>query len=517
MAAAVRSLLPTSAWAWAVLAPALAFISTATHRGYQTDFWHHLARGRAIAEQGRLVNEDLFTYTVAGRPFQDANWLTQLLYHYLFAQGGLDLVQLVNSLTLAAVFAVVVGMAWRASRSMVLAGMVGAFTFFGMWQVLIIRPQTFSLLLFVLMYAALDLAERRPWLLTVPPFLMALWANLHGGFPIGLILVGCFLLAAAFEAWWAHGFGVLRDRRTWALTLCLAGCVLATFVNPYGPLVYQYVSTTSNTASARRIDEWVPPGLDLFIGKMWVVSVLLMLVLFALPGRRPRVREVCLVLCFLPLACGSVRMVAWWMLVSAPILAGLLAANVSRRAAPQTAEGPSAGSVAFFGAIVLAVVFSVPGLQPYNPLLWAVRDASYRPEDDLEAVIRHLPDPPPTGRVFSRFEWGEYLGWALTPRYAIFMDARIEIYPDEVWNQYSAITRGRADWNDILDRYQVDCLLLDARYHTDLLPQVEKSAAWRRAFQAGDVVLFLRTSEPERDRMATGGEAGRLRPSGVPR
>jgi hypothetical protein len=497
MAPAVRSLLPTSAWAWAILAPALAFIATSIDRGYQTDFWHHLARGRAIVDKGDLVNEDLFTYTVLGKEFQDANWLTQVFYYRLYSHGGLALVQFVNSLTLAVVLGVVVALCWRASRSIVLAGAVGAFTFFGLWQVLIIRPQTFSLLLFVLLYGTLTLAERgwRLLLLLLPPVFMGLWANLHGGFPIGLVLIGCFLLAAAWRAWWEQGWGVLRDGYTWALAVCLVASVLATFANPYSWKVYQYVSTTSNVAAARRIDEWVPPGLDLLVSKVWVASVLLLLLLFALPGRRPTVREVILVLCFLPLACGSVRMVAWWLLVSAPISAGLMAANLSRPASAAVPERPTWASGAFFGLIVLAAVLSVPWLESRNPMLWSVRGAGHRTEDDLETVAQRLAERDGTKRIFSRFEWGEYLSWSLSPHYKVFMDARIEIYPDDVWGQYSAITRGRADWHEILDRYQVDCLLLDASYHTELLPQVEKSLAWQRSFQAGDAVLFLRCAE----------------------
>ena len=90
----------------------LAFIATALNRNYQTDFWHHLARGRAIAESGGMVDHDLFTYTVAGQPFQDSNWLPQLFYFYLFEHGGLALVQTVNSLILALVMGgAIVGLA----------------------------------------------------------------------------------------------------------------------------------------------------------------------------------------------------------------------------------------------------------------------------------------------------------------------------------------------------------------------------------------------------------------------
>src|SRR5437879_6294565 len=107
MGRVIRLPAPMLAWALAGLAPVLIFVATALSRAYQTDLWHHLARGRAIVSQGRLINEDLFSCTVHGQPLQDANWLTQIVYYGLYSAGGLDLIQLVNSLTLAAVLALV--------------------------------------------------------------------------------------------------------------------------------------------------------------------------------------------------------------------------------------------------------------------------------------------------------------------------------------------------------------------------------------------------------------------------
>src|SRR5437016_1951995 len=147
----MRSLpLPTAAWARALFAPVLMFVATSVDRNYQTDFWHHLARGRAIAASGAMVDHDLFTYTVAPeQSFQDANWLAQLSYHYLYGAGGLALVQLANSLLLTAMTAVLVALCWRASRSLALSAGLAAFAFVGLWQLLLIRPQTYSMLLFV--------------------------------------------------------------------------------------------------------------------------------------------------------------------------------------------------------------------------------------------------------------------------------------------------------------------------------------------------------------------------------
>jgi hypothetical protein len=486
-------LLPTNTWVRVVFAPALVFIATSVNHNYQTDFWHHLARGQAISERGGLVDHDLFTFTVPGKPFQDANWLSQVLYYRLFSCGGLELVQFVNSLTLAVVMSLLVGMCWRKSGSALMAGGLGVLAFLGLWQLLIIRPQTFSLLLFILVYAALEAAVRRRWWLSAPPILLALWANMHGGFPIGLVLVGCYVLASACEGWWSEGWSAVRRASFLSWAACLAACVVATFLNPYGWKVYEYVGVTSSIPSSRRIDEWLPPGMDQLVGKIWVISVLALIVLFALPRRRPTTREVCLVLCFLPLACSSVRMVSWWLLVSTPIAARLLAGVLPAKGTATTVpEKPALGAGLTVVGILLLSAASVPWLDAYNPAL-ILTHRNHRTESDLEDVAVQLRQRPGEGRIFSRFEWGEYLGWALSPRYKVFLDGRLEIFPDAVWADFTAVTRGRADWEDILARYEVDCLLLDqSGFHHDLLPQVERSGNWIRICESGDAVLFVR-------------------------
>lgn len=268
----LRHWLPTNAWVRTAIVPALVFMALATERNYFQDFWHHLVRGRAMAQQGRLVDHDLFTFTVPGLAFQDVNWLTQLGYHALFERGGLDLVQCVNAALLALMFGWLVAFCRRAADSLGVAAVVGVVTFLGLWQLLTLRPQTMSLLLFVVLYDVLDRSEQRAAWLFVPPPLLALWANLHGAFPGGLLLIGCFVAAAAWRAW-RQGDGLLRDVRLRRLLLCLAACVAATAINPYGPWVYQFVGNTSARASARRIDEWVPPSFDQWAGVAFFASL----------------------------------------------------------------------------------------------------------------------------------------------------------------------------------------------------------------------------------------------------
>src|SRR6516165_10692658 len=108
---------PTDRLVRVLLVPSLVFIATSIDRNYQTDLWHHLARGRVLVEEGVLLDNDRFTYTVPGLPFHDVNWGWQAGFYLLFRAGGLPLVQTINSSVLALTMGLLVALARRRSGS----------------------------------------------------------------------------------------------------------------------------------------------------------------------------------------------------------------------------------------------------------------------------------------------------------------------------------------------------------------------------------------------------------------
>jgi hypothetical protein len=490
----ITMLVPSDRWTRFLVAPALVFIAAVMDRNYQTDLWHHLARGRAIVAEDRLLDEDRFTFTVYGQPLRDPNWGWQLLFYRLYARGGLPLIQTINAALLAAAMAFLIVRAWRRSGSLIAAAAFCLVAFLGLWQLILIRPQTFSILLFVLMCGVLEGARHRRPLFLAAPLLMALWANVHGGFPVGLLLIGCYVAAELFDAARTRSPVALRTCGLWLL--CLLGSVAATLVNPYGWNLYEYVVQTSKAASGRAIDEWLPPGWNSLTGKVWVFSLAALVVGLALSPRRPTTRELCLLGCFLPLSCGSVRMVAWWLLICTPILAAQFAALWPRlQQLDSSDDHPSLGNTLTCSFLLAAMLLSTPWLEASNPIL-SRPGRAHRTETDLQALADRLRAEGHGGRIFTRFAWGEYLGWSLTPAYTVFMDGRIEIIPDKVWAQYNAVTRGRADWQEILSYYDVQYLVLDdGPYHRQLLPFVRRSPAWHETARQGDAILFERQAK----------------------
>ncbi|MBY0527420.1 MAG: hypothetical protein K2R98_28750 [Gemmataceae bacterium] len=494
-------------WALALLGPTVTFIGTITPSYYLTDFWHHLAIGREIVQSSAVVHEDRFTFTVGGRPLRDADWLSQIILYAVYETGGLALVRTVNSLVLAIAIGVLVFRCQRASGSLLLATGVGLFTYFSLRELFIVRPQTFSFLLFAVLLASLELSEnRRGWLLA-GPVIQAVWVNMHGAFPLGFVAIGLFALGALRDAVCAGRWARFRD-----LALCLAAALLATSINPYGFAIYHFVSTTTTAAASRGLREWRQPWQVFDIleweplsrivepnaGKLWVVSILLVTCAMTLTRRRPTFRDWCLVLVFLAPTFRSVRMLGWWYLVSMPIMTAQLGpylALLRWRASPSR-PSPIMGGLCL-GLIGLAVVISLPGVR--NRLSSEPSPVESTTEVELGKAAEFLRERPRDGgRIFCQFEWGGFFNWALQPAgYRVFMDIRMDIIPEDVWNEYVSLFHGRADWQTILDKYHVTVLVLNSGQPElrELIAQVEQSKRWVKVFRDGDVLIFLRAAE----------------------
>lgn len=477
----------------AVLVPSVVLIACFLDRGYQTDFWYHLARGRAIVSQARLVDIDSFTCTVAGSETRDANWIAQVLFFRVYQWGGLSLVQSINALVIATALAMVFRLCRRAGAGGGICTAITAFAFLGLWQTFLIRPQSVSLLLFALLYHVLMYGSARRQVICCP-LIMAAWCNLHGGFPIGLVLIFAFVCSASSGSFFypteSEEEGKERAKaRTTNLIAIFAISLLATLLNPYGWHVYQYAGSITARASGRGIEEWLAPNLHQWIGLIFFASPVLLAICYSAARRRPRPIEICFMLLFFPLACRSVRMTAWWFLAIAPIFAVLLATRFPER---ESRSGSRIAPSLICLLLAMMAVFSLPAMERFNPLFASIR-SPHRVEQDLQYIAAaHLQHPDDHSRIFSRLEWGVYLDWALGPARRVFMDDRIEIYPDPLWDDYENVTSGQKKWPDILSRFGIDYLLLDGTYHASLIAQVNRSPLWERQSQCGEAILYRR-------------------------
>jgi len=265
------------------------------------DTYWHIATGQWMLSQHSVPRYDPFSFTVSGRPWVDGEWLSQLVLALVYQNGGWRALVLFTTIVVFLTFALLYRQLATILRENIALGVAAVLIVFAFFNFLA-RPHVLSFPIIVLWTAHLARASeqsRLPPLWLLP--LMVLWANLHGGFTLGLLLTVAFGADAAIAA--------KAPERKRIVTFWIAFFVcalLASFVTPYG---YKPIVETLRVFQLGETLNW--------IGEMRAVSfqselfhgiILLILLGLALVfGARLRPGRVVLLLGLLLLAFMHVR------------------------------------------------------------------------------------------------------------------------------------------------------------------------------------------------------------------
>jgi hypothetical protein len=133
---------------------------------------------------------------------------------------------------------------------------------------------------------------------------------------------------------------------------------------------------------------------------------------------------------------------------------------------------------------VLVVVPQLPGAQVHKTANTGGTPAY--PVEGADFVRQRYPE----ARMFNSYVWGGYLINALYPQQRVFIDGRPDMYGDELVEDYVKVVTIRSDWQDILDRYGVDLVIIEKESALDTV--LRQSPTWHSAF-VGDVEeVFVR-------------------------
>ncbi|HVE14782.1 MAG TPA: hypothetical protein VNI01_15410 [Elusimicrobiota bacterium] len=393
----------------------------------EPDLWGHLQFGLQVLRGHGLPRVDLYSWTAAGAPWVDHEWLTQILFASLHLLGGnLGLV------LFKAAFFVPFALVYRrlladvAPNSQALAvvfclGLAGAAELFGF------RPQIVTYLFLVLELRALeDLLARSNRRAYALPLLFAAWANMHGGFVIGLLVLALYAGAQALAG--------VRDAAARArgarLALLLAACAAATFLNPYGLGLWSSVLTSMrNPHTYRFLAEWQPFSARLSSPLLALGLVYLILACGVLYAHGARMRPVDIGL----LAGGAALLLAArrnvpiaWILGGAP-----LAAQESLLSAGLAAASRTLGRRGVRGALGILSLLCAAGLWPLRGRLRLRYPASGFPA----GAVAFIQDNQLQGNLWNPFNDGQYLIYHLQDRLVrVSMDFRYDaVYPEAAY------------------------------------------------------------------------------------
>jgi hypothetical protein len=486
-------------WGLIVLAGIFIFINTHPIRPY--DFWWHITIGREILATGHIPTVDIYSYTAAGQPYPSYQmfWLMEILFYSVYKLGGAALVVFLQSLMITSAYAVLFVICKRVTNSWRVAAfgvLFAAALGLNDWNV---RPQSITFLLASLILLAIYAYRRKPqrgWLI-IFPLSMLIWVNSHGTFVIGLVLIAI---------WWAQELWVtliqrIKHRSSMEIKrMLLPGFVfvisgLVCLINPRGLGIIDYVQTlTSNSVVQNLVTEWAPPSFTTLMGAIFFIGLIGSGLLLVLPPKKPNTFQIITYLGFGILSVQTSRGIVWFGLVMAPIVAGQLAAVVDHYKKPVLQANNQGGSgiinSVFASVIILMAIVTLPWFKSVLPLPTA-KAGLIAAETPVRATQVLLDENPP-GRVFNAMSFGSYLIWAAYPQYQVFVDSRIELFPEQVWVDYLNISNAEGDWESRLEYYGVNTLMLNPIDQQPLVHFVDLSDAWSLVYADDTAVIYTR-------------------------
>lgn len=443
------------------------------------DLGWHLAAGDLIRQLGQVPQHDPWSFTAGDKPWFNLSWLWDVLASWIYQHAGLAGLVLLTVGCGAVIAGCLMAIALRAGARALPAGVAVLFacllypSFSSYPNVyLAASPNMATMLCFVVFFGACVKPSRA---LLALPLVMAAWANLHGGFMLGLFLIGFFA-----------GFALVRrEMRNLALYVATGmGCLAATLVNPLGWHIYQGVADTLGNPAAGQIGEWMPIYHNIhFPGSLPSLFYILFFAFVELRYRTP-CRAETRILSWLFLLAGlyQFRYLAFFFLFSTVPMALWLDRMLPARR--------DTGRLFLVAGLIMSCAVPLAYWQtaPYFSLPQLVSQADAR---FLKTHFAHT-------RLLNHWNFGGLIIFYDRGAVPLFVDGRAATaYPQSLLNDWFKLGREEvnpADWDMVLQKYRIQTIIW-VKTHDAFRRYLVGTRGWKEAYTGQFVSIYARPRE----------------------
>ena len=479
----------------------IAIFTMAVRVPADSDTWWHLRSGQYMVDGQTIPTTDPFSHTQAGQLWIDHGWLAQIFWYGLYALGGWAAL----ALALAGLVTAAFWLVWKqietnvfvAAVSMILGAIVSSVV----WAA---RPQMISFVLTALVAYLLHRFKRHngrllPWL----PLVMLLWANVHGGYAIGFMLMLAYLIGeTANHLTRHHGDPVVSRPRLKHLLVVIIISLAVVVINPHTWRMWLYPFQTVGISALRDfIQEWQSPNFHLPYVQPFALMLLLVIAALARAGRRADWTDLALVALWTGWALFAARNIAIFGLVVTPILAryaGMAWTDQwqtwGNRPPPFSAPPVGTRRTArrsklnwlLLALVVIAALIKIA--IPLTPKANLTAEQDSMPSRAVEFIREHEP----AGPLFNSYNWGGYLIFKVWPDYPVYIDGRTDLYDDAFIRRYLQVMVAGDGWSQTLTDDGINLVLIES--DSTLAKFLQLDPAWTELYRDEMAVIFARKS-----------------------
>ncbi len=440
-----------------------------------TDLGWHLRAGEYFWTTGEILRENVLTYFLPNYEWSNSYFFYDILTFEIWRLGGITGLALASGFLGVGIFAIFDRIDPR--RKSINFGLFLIFAALG-WATFSLgfRAQLFSLAGILATFYFLRRSETAPKFLFALPPLFLFWANLHGGFFLGLAIL--FFWSA--KKIWSQP----HDCGKFGGIILASG--LATIANPFGVGIFAEAWNHFRAPLDNLIAEWVAPEI---FGKSVIATAALFLILATAKKSKMKIFWLATITSFALLALAARRNIALFGLVAILASSELWSAEFAKL---EKNKFISLGRNILVGGGILFLIFARAPTE-----FKTARAENYCREIGRNfpcAAVKFLQSQNSRDKnIFSQFEWGGFLEWQL-PKNRFFVDGRMPAWRtkngESPYFTYLKIIQARPGWENFLTELRTEQILIASGTFLDLELREHKNSNWREIFRDEVAVIF---------------------------
>lgn len=486
----------------------------------EDDYFWHLATGRYIVDTGSIPSADIFSFSTEGQHWLVTEWGWDVLTYLLYNSTGFAGLSILTTLVFVIMFLVYFIMLRKFQVNYTIIFLFFILLLFGIFERLTPRPHIVTYLFFVLLLAVLmnnkyfDRGNNK--LLYTIPLIFLLWANMHMGCMIGILIFGIFILSE-FVIYFRPNKYTLKEIKPYTrpclvrLCLILLASVLAMQINPHGVTTYMYAMTSHVTAKMLQeaVMEWISPFSPRIFGRfhsiiyMIFLTGILTVLYYAYRKKDLLASLICIV--FAANSLRALRFTVDYMVISFLFFAAAVSYIVTgiqneKLRAFLTIRPELKVLVS---VLLVFLMINIPDNKLYHSYLEYARfagigiDSNYYPAK-MFSFIRDNNIHEIGERPFNTFECGGYFTWNF-PGKKNFFDSRD--LNDFIMNEYQVIYSKNPGYEKKIKEHNFDyaiCVVPDIVAEPEIMKQnvmsffCRRSDQWKLVFWNDRSMLFVK-------------------------
>lgn len=470
----------------------------------EPDIWWQLLSGRWMIQHRAITHSDVFSFTMAGKPWINVKWLYEVFIALLEKGLGPECVLLLQ----AVVNVIIVWLLFKTLDTFskyqnktysIFSAAVALLLFLAIDEYRMVgRPEMISHLMCTLFLYILwrnpAMEWKKVWWL-IP--LQCIWANMHEGYPVGIVIMGATMGGAIIS------YIISREKLSlqYAIkaAILLAACVLVILLNPNGIVlwkqpfeIYRQVwanKYTTELFSYKDAQYWT-------IQAKWHITVLLLVVTYwgmqvVTAFKNKQVKQffspltsiyLILIVLFTYLSLTANRNIPFAQIVLLPTVPIAMvwlwhASKLSSIGALKTLEKQAVVimltiSIVFYGCIVSNKYYQYTS----SPNKYGIHvNMLHNPTGAADFIKTHKLQGP----VFSDYFVSSYLLWAYYPQFKSYIDLRdLDVFPVDFFDDYFKMYERPEKFDELNNKYHFNYIVIS----TSQLQTLQMKLYWGEGY-----------------------------------